>query len=234
VSGYAGARSLALIQAIEPVTQREPIAVILGGGEYEISYETAENIPDRQTLGTDKVFFADYTKGITSGDPSSAEVYVLIGSLKLQIGDIAESDHLYANILSRGKDVNAYFNYANSERGPPAVMEKRRVIVVGELETIGLPARFGSSLNDVDHLDLNPSEHSEREYQASLAKYEADVAIHRAKMDAWREANAGREASPDLTAMDHFGVRQTGDAGSSFSRSAPVRTPSRPAPRGRP
>lgn len=169
---------LAQFESAQQAPDRRDDRLVIGGGE--VAYETVDSADNIGDLGDARVFTMNFDTGIASGDPRTADVYVLFGSLKLKVADIDEDDALYASILSRGDQVNAYFNFATSERGPPADEKKRRVIVVGDLEQVGLPAGFGNSTTQVKVLDLNPSERSQHEYELALQQYHADIAQYQA------------------------------------------------------
>ena len=177
---------LAQFDSARPSQGVDNVTVILGGGDYNISYETAENLGAINGIGTANVFSVDFDKNTANGDPKTADVIILIGSLNLKVADIAETDELYVNILSKAKNVNAYFNFATSERGPPPVKKKRRVIVVGDIANMSLPASYGKSTTTLKVVDLNPSQDSQQEYELALQKYQSDVELYRATLEAAR------------------------------------------------
>jgi len=177
---------LAQFDSARPSQGADNATLVLGGGEYDISYETADNLGAINGIDTASVFSVDFDKNTVNGDPKTADVIVLIGSLNLKVADIAETDELYVNILSKAKNVNAYFNFETSERGPPPVKKKRRVIVVGEIANVSLPASYGNSTTTLKVVDLNPSMASQQEYEIAILKYQSDVELHRATVEAAR------------------------------------------------
>ena len=170
---------LAQFDSARPLPGVENVTVILGGGEYDITYETVDNLTAINDIGAAKVFSVNFNENSTKGDLTTADVIILIGSLNLKVADISETDELYVNILSKAKNVNAYFNFATSERGPPPVNAKRRVIVVGDIANVTLPASYGSSTTTLKVVDLNPSKDNQQEYELAMQKYRVDVDLYR-------------------------------------------------------
>lgn len=166
---------LAQFESTQHSSDGDGAALILGGGEYEITYETVDSASGIGDLAGASVFAMNFDNKASVGDPKNADVFVLFGSLKLKVADIDDNDALYASILSRADKVNAYFNFATSERGPPVDKKKRRVIVVGDLAEVALPAGFGNSTTTVDVLDLNPSESRQHDYDVALQLYQAKL-----------------------------------------------------------
>ena len=188
---------LAHIEAALPAAVN-PLSLTLGGGDYGIGYETSDTMPSPDSLGTASVCTMNFNDGSVEGDPKTADVMVLIGTLTLKVVDIAQDDKLYVNILSKADNVNAYFNFATSERGPPAVTKTRRVIVVGRFDHIDLPGTHDASEADIKILDLNPSEADQRQYEDALQQYQVQVEAYRASI-----ANAAQPAFQSPEDNDH-------------------------------
>jgi hypothetical protein len=159
-------------------------SVILGGGNYDIHYESASNLENLEVGPNEKVFTADFNKNETTGDLKLATTVILIGTLRLDVGDIAGEDSLYASILARGKNLNAYFNFATSPTGPPIIhtdREKKRAIIVGTLNKINLGSTYDNSTQTLRVLDLNPSEEAEREYRKAYERYQREIEKYRSE-----------------------------------------------------
>lgn len=167
----------AIFKSHSPNASINDIKVVLGGGSYEISYESHAfpNYLELKSVDTKNIFLADFNTGKTSGDSLEATTYVLIGDLSLQISNIDLSDSLDSLFVQSGKNIAAYFNYANSERGPPVGSSKkprRRVIIVGTLTEITFPGLKGRSKLHANIMDLEPGEDVWRAYEVAKRQFE--------------------------------------------------------------
>jgi hypothetical protein len=167
----------ATFRSLTPVASAEQIEVVLGGGSYELTYENYKSdwaLQSSSMLAKD-VFRADFNTGKTSGDPVSASTYILIGELSLQISQIGFQDSLDALIVQGGKNLKAYFNYANSERGPPSAFishQRKRAIIIGTLTDLSFPDLRGRSALRANIIDLEPNESVKQRYEHAMSKYE--------------------------------------------------------------
>lgn len=162
-----------------------PLSIVLGGGNYELIYQTANNLAAQlQAFSSNSVFTANFDTGIASGNLDDADVLILVGSLKLQVGTLDKNDSLYANILSRGKEINAYFNYSTSPRGPPinaANRSRKQIIIIGELKHVEMGDSYGDSTRDIRILDLNPSDEDEKKYKEATSRYDSEIFKYKEK-----------------------------------------------------
>lgn len=172
------------------------LSLVLGGGNYEFVYKSADSLASvLNGMSGTSVYTADFATGQTSGDPQKADTLVLVGSLKLSVGSLSNKDSIYVNVLSRGHDISAYFNYSTSPRGPPVPMisrTKKTIIVVGEIKDVNIQSGYGESTRDIRILDLNPSENEEREYREASARYSREIETYRIQQR--YEANRPRPA----------------------------------------
>lgn len=155
------------------------LSIVLGGGDYDISYESAGDLATAMSrYPGQSVFLADFESGTRYGNLKQAHVILLKGSLKLSVGSISGDKSLYANIVSRGKDVNAYFNFSTSPRGPPDIpieRTKKKVVVIGELAVVSISGSFQQSTRDISILDLNPSQGEESAYIEARQRYQEAI-----------------------------------------------------------
>ena len=167
----------ATFRSLESSTNLDQIQVVLGGGSYEIIYESHNSswALDNSSLISKNVFRADFRTNKTSGDPVNASTYVLVGDLSLQISQIGFQDSLESIFVQRGRNIKAYFNYANSERGPPSILVKnfrKRVIIIGTLTDLSFPDLSGRSALKANIIDIEPGESVEQRYEQAMRNYE--------------------------------------------------------------
>lgn len=152
-----------------------PLSVTLGGGEYEISYETADTESiKRFGKGSKDVFFADFRTNQVRGDPETATTFIFYGDLRVHISEIDVNDFLKFSVTNFPRGLNAYFNYSHSERGPPGAFQntkKMRVVIVGTVANLDLPNLNGYSRMKGRILDLEPDENVRAEYEKTVSQW---------------------------------------------------------------
>ncbi len=167
------------------------LMLVIGGGNYEFIYRSVADGPSLlHALSGKKFFTADFVSGKTSGDFRDFDVLVLFGSVKLSVGAIGEIESLRVDVLSRGKDINAYFNYSTSPRGPPLARIARlrkTIYIVGELKEVNIQSGYGRSSRDIKLLDLDPSPVEEQRYISAKHNYDRRVEQQRIQQES-REA----------------------------------------------
>jgi hypothetical protein len=191
ISGYNGSSPrpqppipparIAVFHASPDAAGEVALAITLIAGKYQISYQTERALRPEDAQAGPNRFVADFRRGTVAGNLETAETLILIGSIDLKIGALSGTDSLYANVLSQGRRANAYFEYI-SPRGPPfgasAAMEKK-VVVVGELNSVRMPDTFGDSATNIRILDLDPTEREQREYELAKERHEREIEAHR-------------------------------------------------------
>lgn len=169
-----------ILQAIDTTGIENPITIVLSGANYEINYETVESLSEINQAAKQKdTFFVDLKNNTASGNLEKASTIIIVGSVKLSIGAIDENDILHADAFVHRNKINAYFNYAQSATGPPSErngdVNKKRIIVVGNLINIDFPTTRGSSEANISVLELAPTKEELRAYAETVAHYEHSI-----------------------------------------------------------
>ena len=167
---------VAVFQATNIAEIANPLTIILGGSNYDFEYETVDSLSQiEKQINRKGIFYADFSKNISSGDLEKAGTVILVGSVSLSIGALNGSDILHASTTIDRKKINAYFNYAQSPTGPPNFQQnakKRKIIIVGEMTNINFPTTFGSSQTNISILELSPSKEKIWNYTEEMLRYD--------------------------------------------------------------
>lgn len=163
-----------------PKEDGKPLTITLGGGTAAIQYISLALL--KLTVLEPPVATADFDTGKITGDLSTANTVILHGDCNLDVGDIYSSSKLVASIINKGKNINAYFNYDNSARGPPTKFsqvdnspmrnfgKQIKVITTGTIHNIAFGKAFGTSSRDIKVYDLDPKKEDITAYNESISK----------------------------------------------------------------
>ena len=164
-----------------------PFVVGIGGANYTFNYMTQEVWRARGGSLDRPICIADFLAHTITGDLIGAKTIVVRGKMELHVGSIRGVSSLVADITTRDKEISAYFNYAQSPTGPPAMMadhEQNRgrrvnIVVLGELRHVNIGDAYGSSHLDVSLLDLEPSAASVGRYKDEKREWEFKQVVER-------------------------------------------------------
>lgn len=156
---------------------KPPLTVVLGGGSYELIYETVSHLPSLIGKEANSIFTANFSTGETSGNLKEASTIVMYGAIKLAVGYTTDKHVLYANIVSRATAVNAYFNFATSERGPPAELHsiRKQIYVIGTLANIAFGDSYLNSKQTIKLLELEPTAVERRRHEFQEVSYTEQI-----------------------------------------------------------
>lgn len=166
-----------------PITQGvQALQVNLAGGSYELSYSTAQSVDAAiaEIATARKIFFANFTTGEFRGELQDADTILMVGRVFVHIAEIGALDILRSDITLYGKNTSAYFNYAQSPRGPPpatsAPRYAKRIVVLGEIVEMDFGLVKDRSIHEARVLDLEPSAAELNRYEAAKFQHALDVA----------------------------------------------------------
>lgn len=174
-----------------------PLSIVIGGGTSSVEYRPIDPQQNGEInlLPQNTTFYANFATGETRGDPKTATDFVLIGAgLEVDIGNISGSDVLNAGFINYHKLVNAYFNYENSERGPPASHRNYTVYVCGDVESFNFLGGHRDSQTKVTVLELDPTDHDIQVYNEAVVSYRSRYGTDKPTRDQSRVEHAPRVA----------------------------------------
>ena len=191
----APSAKVAVLKALVAPSDGSGLRITLEGGSYEISYSTAETVESAiaALIPGSRVYQANFETGTTSGNLRDADTLLLVGNIVVDTARIGEKDYLYSDIATFGKNTSAYFNYAQSPRGPPNAGESKhakRVIVLGQILGMNFGEALGQAVREIRVLDLEPTDKEKQRYEAAVSQHNRDIE-RRSRMDA-----EGRRARP--------------------------------------